>query len=357
MLTPVDNPAAYGLVETDAEGNIRRFLEKPKRRRDHLQHDQRRHLRARARHVRPHPEGHALVDRAQLLPVADRARRDVRRLRLPRLLDRHRHAGEVHRRCTATSWTAAPAPAPFAGVDRQALGRLPDATVEPGATLEGPCFIDDGAVIKAGARIGPTPSSAASRHVEEGAQSSTAPSLAERRIGQSRGPRLDPRPQLPHRPQRRRRAACRPRRQDRSHRLQPRLDRHELPSIPSSSRPTTSAGSTRPRSTRTWRARSAAASSPTSGEAHRGLARHAPVVAVARRGLHRGRPRRRAPTSSTTGMIGTDMMYFAVARDGHDGGAQITASHNPKQYNGMQAGAARGASRSAATPASATSAT
>jgi phosphomannomutase len=36
------------------------------------------------------------------------------------------------------------------------------------------------------------------------------------------------------------------------------------------------------------------------------------------------------------GMMGTDMLYFAVARDGHDGGAQITASHNPKQYNGIK---------------------
>ena len=36
------------------------------------------------------------------------------------------------------------------------------------------------------------------------------------------------------------------------------------------------------------------------------------------------------------GMMGTDMMYFAVARDGHDGGAQITASHNPKEYNGIK---------------------
>jgi phosphomannomutase len=36
------------------------------------------------------------------------------------------------------------------------------------------------------------------------------------------------------------------------------------------------------------------------------------------------------------GMISTDMLYFAVARDGHDGGVQITASHNPKQYNGMK---------------------
>ena len=36
------------------------------------------------------------------------------------------------------------------------------------------------------------------------------------------------------------------------------------------------------------------------------------------------------------GMMATDMLYYAVAIDGHDGGAQITASHNPKQYNGMK---------------------
>jgi phosphomannomutase len=36
------------------------------------------------------------------------------------------------------------------------------------------------------------------------------------------------------------------------------------------------------------------------------------------------------------GMIATDMLYFAVARDRHDGGAEITASHNPKEYIGMK---------------------
>jgi len=36
------------------------------------------------------------------------------------------------------------------------------------------------------------------------------------------------------------------------------------------------------------------------------------------------------------GMMSTDMFYYAVAADGHEGGAQITASHNPKQYNGMK---------------------
>ena len=36
------------------------------------------------------------------------------------------------------------------------------------------------------------------------------------------------------------------------------------------------------------------------------------------------------------GLIATDMLYFAVARDRHDGGAAITASHNPRQYTGMK---------------------
>ena len=36
------------------------------------------------------------------------------------------------------------------------------------------------------------------------------------------------------------------------------------------------------------------------------------------------------------GMIPTDMLYFAVAADRLEGGVQITASHNPKQYNGMK---------------------
>ena len=36
------------------------------------------------------------------------------------------------------------------------------------------------------------------------------------------------------------------------------------------------------------------------------------------------------------GMMATDMLYFAVASRGFDGGAQITASHNPSQYNGVK---------------------
>jgi phosphomannomutase len=36
------------------------------------------------------------------------------------------------------------------------------------------------------------------------------------------------------------------------------------------------------------------------------------------------------------GMLGTDQLYFAVVEDALDGGAQITASHNPGEYNGIK---------------------
>jgi phosphomannomutase len=36
------------------------------------------------------------------------------------------------------------------------------------------------------------------------------------------------------------------------------------------------------------------------------------------------------------GLVSTDALYFAVGRYGLDGGAMITASHNPAQYNGMK---------------------
>lgn len=36
------------------------------------------------------------------------------------------------------------------------------------------------------------------------------------------------------------------------------------------------------------------------------------------------------------GMIGTEMVYFATAKYGYDGGVMITASHNPPEYNGMK---------------------
>ena len=43
------------------------------------------------------------------------------------------------------------------------------------------------------------------------------------------------------------------------------------------------------------------------------------------------------------GVITTDMMYFAVANYGYDGGLAITASHNPREYNGIKMVRAKGA--------------
>ena len=34
------------------------------------------------------------------------------------------------------------------------------------------------------------------------------------------------------------------------------------------------------------------------------------------------------------GLMGTDMLYYAVARNHYDGGAEITASHNPSSTTG-----------------------
>ena len=36
------------------------------------------------------------------------------------------------------------------------------------------------------------------------------------------------------------------------------------------------------------------------------------------------------------GLISTDALYFAVGKYGYDGGVMITASHNPKEYNGFK---------------------
>src|SRR4249920_947678 len=36
------------------------------------------------------------------------------------------------------------------------------------------------------------------------------------------------------------------------------------------------------------------------------------------------------------GMVGTEMLYFAVGELNLEGGVMVTASHNPKEYTGMK---------------------
>ncbi len=95
VLTPVENPRAYGLVETDAAGNILRFLEKPGE--DEITCNT---INAGIYVLEPDtfdriPKDTAWSIERSFFPSLDRAWRDLRRLHLRRLLDRHRHAGQV----------------------------------------------------------------------------------------------------------------------------------------------------------------------------------------------------------------------------------------------------------------------
>ncbi len=174
----------------------------------------------------------------------------------------------------------------------------PEARVEEGATIEGPCFIDEGAVVKAGARIGPYTVVGRHCHIEEHAAVERSILWANTRIGQDavvRGAILGR--HCPHRPERDARRWHRARRQVRRSPISAVYETR----TPTFSRPTTSAAPIRTKSTKTAaRAIGAAFVDLPEGEAHRGRPRHAAVVAGARRGVHRRRRHRRAPTSSTT---------------------------------------------------------
>jgi NDP-sugar pyrophosphorylase family protein len=156
VLTPVENPSAYGLVEIDEDGNVRRFLEKPSP--DEI-------------------TGHTINAGIYVLEpeTFDRIPKDtpwsIERSFFPSLVERgetflaYVERGywidigtpekymQVHRDIMDGRFRAAP----FAGNGRArpASWVSPEARVEEGATLDGPCFVDAGAVVKAGARIGP----------------------------------------------------------------------------------------------------------------------------------------------------------------------------------------------------------
>jgi len=166
VLTPVDNPSAYGLVETDAAGNIRRFLEKPK------------------------PEeittnrinaGIYILEPDTFDRIPSEVSWSIERSYFPSLIERgetfvayvydgywidigtHEKYTQVHRDIMDGRFSAAP----FLGTTNRWVS--PQARVEEGATIEGPCFIDDGVVIKAGARVGPYTVLGKQTQVEEGA--------------------------------------------------------------------------------------------------------------------------------------------------------------------------------------------
>jgi len=165
VLTPVENPSAYGLVETDARGNILRFLEKPKP--DEITSN---HINAGIYVLEPDTFDRIPKDTAW----------SIERSFFPSLIERgetfvaHVYDGywidigtpdkyvQVHHDIMDGRYKAAP----FAA-SPSAAWASPQARVEDGAIVQGPCFIDEGAVIKAGARIGPYTVIGKQCHVEE----------------------------------------------------------------------------------------------------------------------------------------------------------------------------------------------
>ncbi len=165
VLTPVENPSAYGLVETDADGNVRRFLEKPGP--DEITCNT---INAGIYVLEP--------------DTFDRIPKDVawsiERSFFPSLIERgetfvaYTDPGywidigtpekytQVHRDIMDARYLAAP----FAGGAAQ-VWVSPQARVEDGAVLEGPCFVDEGSVVKSGARIGAYSVIGRQCHIEE----------------------------------------------------------------------------------------------------------------------------------------------------------------------------------------------
>ncbi len=168
VLTPVDNPSAYGLVETDADGNVRRFLEKPKP--DEITCDT---INAGVYILEPETFDRIPKDTAW----------SIERAFFPSLVERgetfvaYVHRGywidigtpekymQVHRDIMDRRFLAEP----FGPLARGAtcLGR--DLRLEDGAVIEGPCFIDDGAEVRRGARVGAYSVIGQNTVVEEGA--------------------------------------------------------------------------------------------------------------------------------------------------------------------------------------------
>lgn len=165
VLTPVANPTAYGLVETDPQGNIVRFLEKPNP--DEITCDT---INAGIYVLEP--------------DTFDRIPKDtpwsIERSFFPSLIERGEtfvalvHRGywidigtpekyvQVHRDIMDGRYSAPPflpgAPAVYVS---------PEARVDPDARLQGPCFIESGTVVRAGAQIGPYSVIGRQCHVEE----------------------------------------------------------------------------------------------------------------------------------------------------------------------------------------------
>lgn len=168
VLTPVENPRAYGLVETDKAGNIQRFLEKPGDSEITCNT-----INAGIYVLEPDtfdriPKDTAWsIERSFFPSLIERGETFVAYVYDGYWIDIGTPAKylQVHRDIMDGRYSAPP----FNTAGSAAAWIAQDARVEPGAHVEGPCFIDEGAVVKSGAHILPYAVIGRQTHVEEGA--------------------------------------------------------------------------------------------------------------------------------------------------------------------------------------------
>ena len=173
VLTPVENPSAYGLVETDAHGNVLRFLEKPDP--SQITTDL---INAGIYVLEPDtfdriPAGEPYsIERGYFPSLVERGETFVAYPYRGYWLDIGTPASyrQVHRDIMDGLFAAAPFP--VTGGDRLAIA--PGAQVDPAAHVIAPCFIDSGATIAAGAQVGPHAVIGRDAVIEAGARVSTS---------------------------------------------------------------------------------------------------------------------------------------------------------------------------------------
>ncbi|MEO5898103.1 MAG: NDP-sugar synthase [Vicinamibacterales bacterium] len=168
VLTPVDNPRAYGLVETDSDGNVQRFLEKPGE--DEITCNT---VNAGIYVLEPDtfdriPKDVAWsIERSYFPSLIERGETFVAYVDNGYWIDIGTPAKylQVHRDIMDGRYAAPP----FAGLAAGSPWVSPEAKIEEGAEIHGPCFIDEGAVIKSGASIRAYSVIGRQTHVEAGA--------------------------------------------------------------------------------------------------------------------------------------------------------------------------------------------
>ena len=153
VLTPVDNPTAYGLVETAKDGRVRRFLEKPKE--DEITCDT---INAGIYVLEPGtfdriPKDVSYsIERAYFPSLIERGETFVAYVDRGYWIDigTPEKYVQVHRDMFEGKFAGGL----FKSADRTKPIVSPEARIDEGATISGPCFIDAGAHIKACATIG-----------------------------------------------------------------------------------------------------------------------------------------------------------------------------------------------------------